>query len=176
MMAAVSKDPLLAFARLMLTGLLGLAIVAAAAALLSIPILLAGREDIGAEFAANGIDPASIPSIAVLSALGAGIAVLGFFFLRELRRIVDSVADGDPFVPANADRLKVMAWLALAIQVLIIPATGLLIWFDALPQKPNIHYADNTSLGGLVLAILLLVLARVFRVGAAMREELEGTV
>jgi hypothetical protein len=175
-MTPASTDPLLAFARLMLTVLLGLAALAAAAALLNIPVLLAGREDIGAEFAANGIDPASIPSIAVLSALGAAIAVLAFFFLRQLRRIVDSVADGDPFVPANADRLKVMAWLALAIQVLIIPATGLLIWFDALPQKPNIHYADNTSLGGLVLAILLFVLARVFRVGAAMREELEGTV
>lgn len=172
----VSKDPLLAFARLMLTLLLGVTIVAGAGALLTIPVLLARRQDVGAELVASGIDPAAIPSIAVLLALGAGLAVLAFFFVRQLRRIVDSVADGDPFVPANADRLKVMAWLALAMQVVIIPATGLLIWFDALPQKPNVHYSDNTSLGGLVLAILLFVLARVFRVGAAMRDELEGTV
>jgi hypothetical protein len=176
MMTLASRDPLLAFARMMLTLLLGLTIVAGAAALLTIPILLAGRADVGAELVANGIDPAGIPSIALLSALGAGIAALAFFFLKQLRRIVDSVADGDPFVPANADRLKTMGWLALAIQVLMIPATGLLVWFDALPQKPNVHYVDNNSLGGLVLAVLLFVLARVFRVGAAMREELEGTV
>jgi hypothetical protein len=176
MMTVASRDPLLAFTRVMLTLLLGLTILAGATALLAIAILLAGPEDLGIDLAVSGIDPAGVPSIAVLTALGAGIAALAFFFLKQLRRIVDSVAYGDPFVPANADRLKTMAWLALAIQVLMIPATGLMVWFDALPQKPNVHYVDNTSLGGLVLAILLFVLARVFRVGAAMREELEGTV
>jgi hypothetical protein len=176
MMTVASRDPLLAFTRVMLTLLLGLTILAGATALLAIAILLAGPEDLGVDLAASGIDSAGVPSIAVLTALGAGIAALAFLFLHQLRRIVDSVAHGDPFVPANADRLRKMGWLALAIQVLMIPATGLLVWFDALPQKPNVHYVDNNSLGGLVLAILLFVLARVFRVGAAMREELDGTV
>ncbi len=175
-MPKVPQDRLLFFTRMMLTLLLGLTIIAGAAALLTIPVLLVRREDVAAELAASGIDPAGIPSIALLLALAAGIAVLAFFFLRQLRRIVDSVADGDPFVPANADRLKNMGWLALAMQALVIPATGLVIWFDALPQKPNVHYSDGNSLGGLVLAMLLFVLARVFRVGSAMREELEGTV
>ena len=175
-MAVANKDPLLAFARIMLTGLLALTIIAAAAALLMIPVLLAGRPDVNAELAASGIGQSAIPSIAQLLALGAAIAVLAFFFVRHLRRIVDSVAHGDPFVPANADRLKNMGWLALAMQVLIIPATGLLVWFDALPQKANVHYVDGNSMGGLILAILLFVLARVFRVGSGMREELEGTI
>jgi len=170
------QDRLLFFTRMMLTLLLGLTIIAGAVALLLIPVLLVRREDFAARLAASGIDLAGVPSIALLLALAAGIAVLAFLFLRQLRRIVDSVADGDPFVPANADRLRNMGWLAVAMQVLLIPATGLVIWFDALPQKPNVHYSDNTSFGGLVLAMLLFVLARVFRVGSAMRDELEGTV
>jgi hypothetical protein len=102
--------------------------------------------------------------------------VLAFFFLRHLRRIVDSVSQGDPFVPVNADRLRYMAWLALVMQAVLIPFTGLFVWFDALPQKANVHYNDNNWFGGLLLALLLFVLARVFRVGTEMREELEGTV
>jgi hypothetical protein len=34
----------------------------------------------------------------------------------------------------------------------------------------------GVSLGGLLLALTLFILARVFRQGAAMREDLEGTV
>ena len=175
-MPRIPQDRLLFFTRTMLSLLLGLTLIAGAVALLTIPVLLTKQDDVVAELAAKGIDPAGISSIALLLALAGAIAMLAFFFLRQLRRIVDSVADGDPFIPTNADRLKAMGWLALAMQALVIPATGLVIWFDALPQKPNVHYSDNTSLGGLILAMLLFVLARVFRVGSAMREELEGTV
>ncbi len=69
-----------------------------------------------------------------------------------------------------------MAWLALAMQAAVIPIMGLVVWFDALPHKANVHYVDNNSFGGLILALLLFVLARVFRVGTEMRDELEGTV
>ncbi len=175
-MPKIPEDRLLFFTRMMLTLLLGLTIIASTVALLTIPVLLAERGDVAAQLAASGIDPAGIPSIAILLALVAGIALLAFFFVRHLRRIVDSVADGDPFVPANADRLRNMGWLALAIQALLIPTTGLVIWLDALPHKANVHYSDNNSFGGLILALLLFVLARVFRRGTEMREELEGTV
>ena len=176
MTKAIADDRLLFFTRLALTVLMGLTIVAGTIALLIIPILFLRKQDVVADMAANGIDPAAIPSIALLLALGVMIAALAFFFIRHLRRIVDSVSEGDPFVPINADRLRHMAWLALAMQAVLIPAWGLLIWFDALPDKPNIHYGDNNSFGGLILALLLFILARVFRVGAEMREELEGTV
>ncbi|MBA3729659.1 MAG: DUF2975 domain-containing protein [Sphingomonas sp.] len=169
-------DRLLFFTRLVLTLLLALMIFISLTTLLIIPILYLSQDSVIRSLAENGIDAAAIPWIAVSLALVSAMAALGFFFFRHLRRIVDSVSDGDPFIPVNADRLKHMGWLALAIQALVIPATGLVIWFDALPQEPNVHYSDNNSLGGLVLAMLLFVLARVFRVGSAMREELEGTV
>jgi hypothetical protein len=70
-----------------------------------------------------------------------------------------------------------MAWLSIAIQILLVPMTKLIIWFDALPFKPNVHHnSDGISVGGIVLTLVLFVLARVFRTGADMQEDLEGTV
>ena len=175
-MANPPPDRLLQITRLLLTLLMALTIFAAIAALLTLPILYFKYEDVAADMAASGILPESIPWIVQMLLGGVLLSALAFFFLRHLRRIVDSVSQGDPFVPMNADRLRHMAWLALAMQVVLIPLMGLVIWFDALPHKPNVHYSDNNSFGGLILALLLFVLARVFRVGSEMREELEGTV
>ena len=97
--------------------------------------------------------------------------------MRRLREIVDSVSTGDPFVPVNAERLRRMAWLTLAMQAVAIPMTRLAVWFDAAPEAANVYHDRNgISAGALALALILFVLARVFRVGAEMREELEGTI
>jgi len=176
MLTQLRNDRLLFFTRLALTLLLGLAIFAGVALSLTIPIIFLKEGNLAAKIAANGLPVSSTPWVALMVALMAVIAALAFFFVRHLRRIVDSVSQGDPFVPINADRLRHMAWLALAMQAILIPLTGLIVWFDALPQRANVHYSDNNSFGGLILALLLFVLARVFRVGAAMRDELEGTV
>lgn len=176
MLSQLKDDRLLFFTRLALTILLGFAVFLGVTLSLIIPILFLKQGDLAVRFAAEGLPVISMSRIALMVGMMAVLAVLAFFFLLHLRRIVDSVSKGDPFVPINADRLRHMAWLALAMQVVLIPLMGLIIWFDALPQKPNIHYADNNSFGGLILALLLFVLARVFRVGTEMRDELEGTV
>ena len=55
--------------------------------------------------------------------------------------------------------------------------TRLIVWFDALPQKPNVHHdSDGLSMGAIILTLVLFVLARVFRTGAEMQDDLEGTV
>lgn len=170
------NDRLLQITRIILTLLMVLTVVAVITMLGTLPILYFKLSEVSRDMAASGIDAGSIPWLVVMLLLGAIIATLGFFFFRHLRRIVDSVSEGDPFVPINADRLRAMAWISLAIQAMLIPGMGLVVWFDALPQKANVHYSDNNSFGGLILALLLFVLARVFRVGSEMREELEGTV
>lgn len=175
-MASPQNDRLLQITRIILTLLMVLTIGAVIAMLGTLPILYFKFSEVSRDMAASGIDAGSIPWLVLLLLLGAIIATLGFFFFRHLRRIVDSVSEGDPFVPINADRLRHMAWLALAIQAMLVPVMGLVIWFDALPQKSNVHYSDNNSFGGLILALLLFVLARVFRVGSEMRDQLEGTV
>lgn len=176
MSAPPPNDLLLKVTHLILTALLGLMLAGAVIVTLCIPIILFGSPTLLNRLSESGIGPDQLPWIVVLMALLVAILTLAFFFVRELRRIVATVSEGDPFVPVNADRLRHMAWLALAMQVLIIPGTGLFIWFDALPEKENVHYSDNNSFGGLILALLLFVLARVFRRGTEMRDEIEGTI
>jgi hypothetical protein len=171
------SDRLLKVTRLMLTLLMVLIVLAGAALLLTMPILAFRYTDVSRDLAAAGVNEASIPWLVGMVLGGVLICGLSFFFLRHLRRIVDSVSAGDPFVPINAERLRHMAWLAVAVQAVLLVVTPLAMWFDALPHRQNVHYnSDGISFGALVLALLLFVLARVFRRGAEMRDELEGTV
>ena len=110
-------------------------------------------------------------SVVALSGLSAG---LGFFFFRHLYRIVASVEGGDPFVPANARRLQFMGWIAIAVHVLGIPLAMTSRWLDRIFGRP--HDGFELSYFAILLALVLFVLARVFREGARLREEVEGTV
>lgn len=176
---AVSPQPdrLLFLTRIVLTFLIWFTLAAAVLCTLLIPIAVLKRGAVVRDLADSGIRAEALPWMILLLALGTAMAILGFFFFRLLRRIVDSVAEGDPFIPVNADRLYQMGWLSLGLQAVLIAATPLMIWFDALPDKPNVRQGDSgLSLSSLIMALLLFVLARVFRVGSQMREDLEGTV
>src|SRR3546814_11999839 len=63
----------------------------------------------------------SVEGFALLVVLGmAGglvLLTLGMRFLQTMLEIIRSVGKGDPFVSANAARLRAMAWLLLAIQL-----------------------------------------------------------
>ena len=113
-------------------------------------------------------------AIAGAQLLVALAAVLGFFFIRHLRRIIDTVAQGDLFIPANALRLNHMAWLVIAMQCIALPAGALAGWVAWISKSDNIHI--GISFSGVLLALILFVLARVFGQGAQMRAELEATV
>lgn len=93
------------------------------------------------------------------------VAIVGWF-LRILWQIVGSVGTGSPFDGVNADRLTRMGWLALLLTV------------TSLVQKTVVDQSETLfdPSGGLLLALTLFILARVFRQGTAMREDLEGTV
>jgi hypothetical protein len=107
------------------------------------------------------------------------VVALGIWFLLLLRQIVETVAAGDPFIGDNATRLSRMGWIALGAQAVSIPLAGAVIWLAGM-----IEYHDSTRLdhdvgfdfGGIILVLVLFILARVFRQGAAMRDDLEGTV
>ncbi|MEO6718491.1 MAG: DUF2975 domain-containing protein [Novosphingobium sp.] len=176
-MAKSSRDPLLGTVRAALSVGMIAAIALTASSLVSAPLALMWRGRILAEIARRGaitLPPQFIWVICGICALIALTAYIGFLFLRELRRIVDTVAEGDPFIPENARRLERMGWLAVATQLIAIPAGALAWWATYLA---NVHYVDiGISLGGIFLALILFVLARVFRKGSDMRDELEGTV
>jgi hypothetical protein len=130
-------------------------------------------------FRALGVAPTSfIPPIIMglraIAALGLAAVPLNDAVLRRLLAIVGTVRTGDPFVAANAGRLHVIAWLLLALQVLSM-VIGAIAKAISTPSHP-LHLDAGFSASGWLAVILTFVLARVFAEGAAMREDLEGTV
>ncbi|MEO0870504.1 MAG: DUF2975 domain-containing protein [Pseudomonadota bacterium] len=110
---------------------------------------------------------------AVLVAVIILLLALAERLLQQLQRVVESVGAGDPFAPENAERLARMGWLLLASQCVAFLATTVTA-FDALSDDWD--FSGDFSVEGLFAVILLFILARVFKHGAAMREDLEGTV
>ena len=160
----------------------GILALAGGVVTLAIPAVLVFQDKINAEIAEEfGANAASFPLLALAGVLlcVAVLMAIGFVFLGKLRAIISSVGEGDPFVPENADRLTVMAWLALAGQVLVIPLSGLALffakWADEVDHE-GITIDAGFDIEGILMVIVLFILARVFKHGAAMRDDLEGTV
>ena len=67
-----------------------------------------------------------------------------------------------------------MGWIAIASHFLAIPLNMVSQWLANFSDRFVVNF--GISLAGLLLALVLFILARVFREGARMREDLEGTV
>ncbi|WP_066527343.1 DUF2975 domain-containing protein [Erythrobacter sp. CCH5-A1] len=155
----------------------------AAAITFAIAVLSFARGDILKGFADGAeIEINTLPLAPTLSLLAILLLVLAamFMFFGRLRAIINTVAEGEPFVPANAERLSLMAWLMLAVQLLLWPAAWLAEivakWANTVEDAHLLVDGDSLDLTGILMVIILFILARVFRHGAAMREDLEGTV
>lgn len=109
----------------------------------------------------------SLRAIGVIGILSIPVNV---YILRKILSMVDTVRDGDPFVPTNAERLQAIGWAFLAIQVV-----QLIIGWIA-ESIPGPSFESDASLTGWLAVLLIFVLARVFAEGARMREDLAGTV
>ena len=103
-----------------------------------------------------------------------------FLFFRKMQALIGTVGDGDPFTPENAHRLNAMAGLVLGIQVAGVVVAGFRHHLAslALGSTSSESFIDfgRGDIVGILMVIILFILARVFRHGAAMREDLEGTV
>jgi len=144
--------------------------------------LLFYRDTIIAEYAAESGDTATVfPVFTLFGVMLIGIVIVAalFVFFGALRKIIGTVGEGDPFQPANADRLSLMAWLMLGIHLLFVPAAAMgmqLTRFSDELDDVHLTVGDGIDLTGILIVVLLFILARVFRHGAAMRDDLEGTV
>lgn len=101
---------------------------------------------------------------------------MGSRYFALLAEIIGTVGEGDPFAAANADQLHAMAMINVVIAgISLAAAVGVLIvnrvW-NVLVEELIGHIA----LDSFTLAILLFILARVFRKGTEMRADPEGTV
>lgn len=158
--------------------------IGAAALALALPVMILFKGDI-LEGLADGsdlpLDQIPLWPFAGIVLIAITILIALFVFFGKLRAIINTVGAGDPFVPENADRLNMMAWLLLAAQLMVIPLAGLLVplaaWASQFEDEVKISTdVDGLDLTGILMVIILFILARVFRHGAAMRADLEGTV
>ncbi|MGB5075909.1 MAG: DUF2975 domain-containing protein [Sphingorhabdus sp.] len=121
------------------------------------------------------IDPGSLlPGLLVVFAMG--ILALGLLWtmMRKLLTIIGSVEDGNPFIMANALRLRAIGWMMVALQVVGFPLAM------AAGEVADMFGESDTgfdfSLNGVLSILLVFILSGIFERGAQMREELEGTV
>lgn len=176
-MTASTRDPLLTSARWIVNFIMAVMALAASALLIGIPVILFNQATLIAEIVESHPEAAGsslIGPIIVLMLVIITLFALAITWLVNLRRIIGTVGEGDPFTPVNADRLARMGWITLIMQFAAFPATAVAGWVQA--QIDNLDFSFEFSLTGLLLALLLFILARVFRLGAGMREDLEGTV
>jgi len=167
----------LTVSRLVIRGLIGLN----AAYALILAVLLAAtfvnpgllfKALAGLEGGENAHVHTALRGVVALGLLG---ALVVYRVLRELQAIIDTVRSGDPFVVANARRLRTIAVWVLVGEALRI-AVASLVWGASryVPSIGQIHV--GFSFAPWLAVLLLFVLARVFDQGARMRADLEGTV
>ena len=117
---------------------------------------------------------------AALFAVAGGLVCMVFVLLavKATAGIVDTAVAGDPFVGDNAERLKRIGWCLLGVmmvQFLTLIAVAAIVP-ENLPEGVNIGGGSEPDPVSLLAVLLVFVLARIFKHGAQMRDELEGTV
>jgi Protein of unknown function (DUF2975) len=115
-----------------------------------------------------------IMGLHAIGVVGLATIPLNYVVLKRLVAIVHTVREGDPFVAANAYRLRAIAWALLALQLLSL-VIGAIVRTVSTPAHP-LNIDAGFSINGWLAVLLTFLLARVFAEGALMREDLEGTV
>jgi hypothetical protein len=106
--------------------------------------------------------------------LGLCAIPVNYLFLKRLLTIVETVRAGDPFVAANAGRLRDMGWALVAVQCLSMIIGGIASAVST-PATP-LDIDAGFSVNGWLAVLLIFLLAQVFAEGTQMRDDLEGTV
>lgn len=112
--------------------------------------------------------------VRLLMLVGIAGAAVGHVILTRLLEIVDTVGEGDPFVPLNAKRIQQIAWWVVGAEGLHLLAGAAARHASSSGHPLDIDWSFSFTPWIAVLG--LFVLARVFEHGTRMRADLEGTV
>lgn len=165
------RDPLLAITQFLLRLGIGLiALTAAIVALAVVALILFPHQQLLPRLSADN----TLWWVVGAAAVSLVLLTLYLFFTLNLSRIVATVGTGDPFQPENADRLDRMAWLALGCQGCMLVLAPMIA--EIATRIDGLRGDFDLSFDGFVMALVLFILARVFRRGTQMRDDLEGTV
>ncbi len=115
----------------------------------------------------------TISIMRIMAVLGIVAAVAVHQIFTRLQAMVATVRTGDPFVALNADRLSRIGWALLTLQLLDL-AMGLVVL--ALDRMGVDHATWTPAFTGWIAVVMVFALARVFRIGTAMRDDLALTV
>lgn len=174
-----TSDPLLTAAKVIVALLMALTIFVMAMLVIAVGAMLtAGRAEVVADLAAAGAPDYAYWVLMLTIAMIIGLFWLAFRFLRDLWAIIASVDDGDPFRENNADLLSRMGWTALGAYITAFLIALQAAWLESF-EAGKISWVEmdmDLGVGGILLFLTLFILARVFKHGAAMRADLEGTV
>jgi len=106
-----------------------------------------------------------------LACASAGLVALAWFYvLYTLRRIVGTLISGDPFVPENISRLRLM-WIVIALTEVFR-----MVFFSMFGPLNNDSGTFQIRIGVWFLVFVIATLSEAFRHGAAMRQEQELTI
>jgi hypothetical protein len=154
--------------------------IVGAMGVIGIPVLAIGlmaslsggsTEVSGIKALADGVMPGQL----VIGLVGLAVIVPGVIFIcLQLRRILLTLADGDPFVPENARRLSRVG-IAIAAMELIRIATVMVV--STMPtlvgdEPPRL----STQFILWISVAALFVLSQVFREGTRLRDEEKMTI
>lgn len=167
------NDVLLTAGRAMSMLLMGLTLVVTILLLVLIPVTLISPDWLLNE---PEITSQSITAVIALLFLGAMVTAGAFYFFRLLGQLIKSVGEDRSFSVENSDRLFRMGWIALIFQLASFPIGALAAYLAHLLPEGDFTVDYEFSLTGVLLAIVLFILARIFKHGAEMRDDLEGTV
>jgi len=154
--------------------------IVGALGVIGIPILTIGlmaslsggsTEFSGIKALADGVSPGQL----VIGLAGLAVIVPGVIFIcLQLRRILLTLIDGDPFVPENAGRLS---RIGIAIAAMELLRLAVVVFVSAVPtlvgdEAPRL----STQFILWISVAALFVLSQVFREGTRLRDEEKMTI
>ncbi|MEZ5946200.1 MAG: DUF2975 domain-containing protein [Hyphomonas sp.] len=149
-------------------------------AVIGLVVLLAGAVELVSMLSGSAVNLGAIKiddheiTLPELIAGLAGVAVVVaavVFVCLELRRILATLADGDPFVPENAARLTRIA-IAIAITQLMRYAIAIIMGFVVHGARLEL----SVDLIAWASVAALFILSQVFREGTRLRDEEKMTI
>lgn len=112
-------------------------------------------------------------SLVAICALAPPAGIATHRIMTRLVAMIDSVVAGSTFHPDNVGRIQTIAWAMLVLQLLDLVFGAISVSLSTVTRE---YFGWSLSFGGWLSVLLLFVLAQVFRQGAAMQADLEGTV
>ena len=176
-MSIRQQNSMAAFLSMLMQVIIWIAVIAGVIAFVLIGAGLIGSLNGGAmkvagmETYVDGVKPGQfVAGLAGLVVFAPGI----IYVCLQLRRILSTLADGDPFVPENGPRLTRIAIAIGLVELGRYVTVFLLNAFVELGTDQPVRLSINLAAWAAVVA--LFILAQVFREGTRLREEEKMTI